>query len=106
MAGYQGYVAFYKDGIMKIEEKVALCAIKHHEESHIKVDEDACKRCETKICVRSCPAHLYTIEPETGELKVDHTGCLECGTCLIICPLKAVTWTYPQPGFGIYYRYG
>jgi len=91
---------------MKIEEKVALNAVKHHEESHIYVDKEACKRCESKICVRACPAHLYSIEPETGKLQVDHTGCLECGTCLIICPMQAVTWIYPEPGFGIYFRYG
>lgn len=99
-------MAVNKAGIMKIEDKVALCSIKHHEDSHIQLDEEACKICETKICVISCPAHLYTIEPESGKLKVDHTGCLECGTCLIICPKKAVTWKYPEPGFGIYYRYG
>jgi len=91
---------------MKIEDKVALCAIKHNEVSHITLNEEKCKICETKVCVRACPAHLYTIEPETGKLQVDHTGCLECGTCLIICPSKAVTWVYPEPDFGIYYRYG
>lgn len=90
----------------KIEEKIALCSIKEHKESHIKVDENACIECETKICIKSCPAHLYTIESESGKLVVDHTGCLECGTCMIICPFGAVEWSYPEPGFGIYYRYG
>ena len=99
-------MAFYSYGIMKIEDKVALCSIKNHKDSHIRIDEYICKKCETKICIRSCPAHLYTIEPETKKLTVDHSGCLECGTCMIICPLGAVTWTYPIAGYGIYYRYG
>ena len=91
---------------MKIEDKVALCSIKHHDKSHIEIDTNACPRCTTKICVRACPAHLYTLDPESGVAKVDHTGCLECGTCLIICPLRAIRWQYPDAGFGICYRYG
>ncbi len=99
-------MAISQDGIMKIEEKVALCAIKNDKQSHIEVDARICRQCETKVCIRACPAHLYTIEPETGKLQVDHAGCLECGTCLVICPLKAVSWRYPAPGCGIYYRRG
>ncbi len=99
-------MAFHTDGIMKIEEKVALCSIKHHEESHIRLDEEKCNGCETRVCIIACPAHLFTIEPESGKLKVDHTGCLECGTCLIVCPFNAVSWEYPEAGFGIYYRFG
>ena len=106
MARFQGHVAVFSNEIMKIEEKVALCSIKHHKDSHIKLDEDACKDCETRICIKACPANLFAIEPESGKLIVDHTGCLECGSCMVICPLKAVTWDYPEPGFGIYYRQG
>ena len=91
---------------MKVEDKVALCAIKHHPDSHIRLDEEKCRRCETRICVRVCPAHLYTREGEEAEVKLDHSGCLECGTCLVICPLGAVTWCYPEPGYGIRYRRG
>jgi ferredoxin like protein len=97
-------VASDEDVIMKVEEKVALCAIKHHEESHIQLDSSSCARCQTKICIRACPAHLYTLEQ--NQVKVDHAGCLECGTCLVVCPLGAVSWKYPQGGFGIRYRYG
>ena len=91
---------------MKVEDKVALCAIKHHEKSHIQLDADACRGCDTRICLKACPAHLYTMEPDSGEVKVEHTGCLECGTCMVICPLQAVDWRYPEPGFGISYRHG
>jgi ferredoxin like protein len=91
---------------MKVEEKVALCAIKHDERSHIELDPAACARCSTRICLRACPAHLYTLEAETSQIKLDHTGCLECGTCFIICPLHAVRWRYPEGAFGIRYRYG
>jgi ferredoxin like protein len=91
---------------MKIEEKIALNSIKHDAKSHIEINKELCRTCEPRICLRACPAELYTIEPESGEVTVDYTGCLECGTCLVICPLKAVAWNYPEPGFGIRYRYG
>jgi len=91
---------------LKVDEKLALCAIKKDEQSHLRLDEDGCRRCPTKICLRACPAHLYTLEPGTNAVVVDHSGCLECGTCLVVCPLAAVGWSYPAPGFGIRYRHG
>ena len=91
---------------MTIEEKVALCAIKHHSESHIRIDESLCGRCKTRVCTKACPARLYTVNADTGKVQVDHSGCLECGTCLIVCPLRSVTWRYPDAGYGIRYRYG
>ena len=91
---------------MKVEDKVALLAIKHDERSHIEIDPAGCARCPTRICLRACPAHLYTALPGGDKIKVDHTGCLECGTCLVICPLAAVHWRYPEASFGIRYRYG
>jgi len=91
---------------VKVEEKVALCAIKHHPESHIQIDLDKCANCQIQPCLGACPAGLYTLEPETNRVIVDHTGCLECGTCLLVCPLGAIDWRLPEPGFGIRYRYG
>ena len=91
---------------MKIEEKVALLAIKAHEKSHITVDQAACAACDHRICLSVCPAELYTLEPETKQIKIEHAGCLECGTCLIVCPKGSITWVYPEPGFGIRYRFG
>jgi len=106
MAGIQRPLETSEDGRMKIEEKVALCSIKHDTRSHIELDEEECGRCRTKPCTRACPAHLYTIEPDSGKVIVDHTGCLECGTCMIVCPAHTVEWKYPEAGFGIYYRQG
>ncbi len=90
---------------MKVEEKVALCAIKNDSESHIVLDQSICKLCKTRLCLRACPAQLYT-QSESGEISLDHSDCLECGTCLVICPNGAVSWRYPNAGFGIYYRLG
>ena len=37
----------------------------------------------------------------------DYAGCLECGTCRILCSRTIVErWEYPQPTMGVEYRYG
>ncbi|MDH7479765.1 MAG: ferredoxin family protein, partial [Syntrophomonadaceae bacterium] len=42
-----------------------------------------------------------------GEISFDCAGCLECGTCRVVCPRPgAIEWNYPRGGFGIVYRYG
>jgi ferredoxin like protein len=91
---------------MKVEEKVAKNAIKPHTGSHIELHEAECAVCATRACIAACPAGLYQVEPATGRVMVDHAGCLECGTCLIVCPRCGVTWKYPEPGHGIHYRHG
>ena len=91
---------------MKVEEKIAVDAIKHNKTSHIVLDGKACSECANRICLIACPAELYTIEPDSKEVLVDHTGCLECGTCLIICPTGSIKWQYPEAGYGIRYRFG
>lgn len=89
---------------MKVEEKLALCAIKPAAESHIALDLVRCRECADRVCLRACPAGLYT--EEAGLVIVDHKGCLECGTCLVVCACGAITWAYPPGGAGIRYRHG
>ncbi len=91
---------------MKVEEKIAKNAIKPNERSHIELDEARCATCENRICIAACPAGLYRVEPTTAKVMVDHAGCLECGTCSIVCSNGSVSWRYPEPGHGIRYRYG
>ncbi len=91
---------------MKIEEKIAVDAIKNDRESHIKLDQKVCGPCKEHLCVAVCPAHLYSLNTETGEMVVEFAGCLECGSCRIICTRGAVSWDYPRGEYGIRYRYG
>jgi ferredoxin like protein len=74
--------------------------------AHIKVDKEICKTCPGKPCTYACPAGLYTVKE--GAISFDYAGCLECGTCRVVCPNaeKALTWAYPRGGFGIQFRYG
>jgi ferredoxin like protein len=91
---------------MKIEEKIAINAIKNDRESHIKLDQQQCGRCTERFCIAVCPAHLYSINEETGEVVVEYAGCLECGSCKIACTRGAVSWEYPKGECGVQYRFG
>ncbi|HCL8741131.1 TPA: ferredoxin family protein [Escherichia coli] len=52
------------------------------------------------------PAGLFSLTPE-GDLRVDYRGCLECGTCRLLCDESTLQqWRYPPSGFGITYRFG
>lgn len=56
--------------------------------------------------IRCCPAGLYKRSSE-GEMTFDYAGCLECGTCRVLCADTIVEkWTFPQAGMGISYRFG
>lgn len=75
------------------------------EEKHIILHREVCAQCSTRPCISACPAGLYTLKD--GEISFDYAGCLECGTCRVVCPQSgAIEWNYPRGGFGIIYRYG
>ena len=75
------------------------------EEKAIVVNKEICAGCATKPCILACPAGLYNLKQ--GELSFELTGCLECGTCRIICPKPgAIIWKHPRGGFGVNFRYG
>ncbi len=88
------------------------------EEHHITLNKEICAACTSKPCIFACPAGLYTLKGEQGdgslasqlrdeEISFDDAGCLECGTCRLVCPHPgAIDWQYPRGTFGIIYRYG
>lgn len=53
----------------------------------------------------ACPAGLYK-KDENG-FHFDYAGCLECGTCRILCGKTILKkWEYPNGTFGVEFRYG
>lgn len=70
---------------------------------HIEVDAQACARCAEHGCLYYCSAHCFTLED--GEITFRYEGCLECGTCRVMCP-QAVRWDYPNGGLGVAFRIG
>lgn len=73
--------------------------------AHIRIRaQDACGRCETKPCLVCCPAACWRLENGAVDVVVD--GCLECGTCRVVCGARNVEWDYPRGGFGILFKFG
>jgi ferredoxin like protein len=91
---------------MRIDERLAKNAITPDPEPHIVADQSICAKCETRPCIQCCPGHLYELVEETGEMTIELSGCVECGTCLVVCPHESLTWRYPCGGSGVRYRFG
>ncbi len=95
---------------MKLEDKLFLVTFNADTESHLSVKDQAkCAQCqnkEGKPCINGCPADCWEHVEEKNETHVAFEGCLECGTCRIICPYDNVGWKYPRGGFGVKYRFG
>lgn len=73
--------------------------------AHIELAEDPSDTEFDKL-ILVCPAALYKRD-EDGKKSFDYAGCLECGTCRILCGDTIIKkWEYPQPTMGIEYRYG
>ncbi len=73
-------------------------------EPHIALDSTKCTSCNTKPCLYFCSAGCFT--EENGEIKFRYEGCLECGTCRVMCTKGALTWNYPLGGYGVAFRVG
>jgi len=75
------------------------------ENAHI-VLKDVVDDAEFDKLVLACPAALYKRD-ENGEKQFDYAGCLECGTCRILCGTTILEkWEYPVGTLGIEYRFG
>ncbi len=74
--------------------------------AHIEIDSSAGDMLEKKKLINACPAGLYTLQ-EDGSLAFDYAGCLECGTCRILCGDTIVKkWRYPDNTKGVEFRQG
>jgi ferredoxin like protein len=90
---------------LSLADKLSLNKFEINEgEPHILICQELCRSCLKKSCLTACPAGLYS--DQNGEMIVEWAGCLECGTCRIICEKKAIAWQYPRGGYGVIYRQG
>lgn len=90
---------------VKIEEKLFQNRyLVDTDRPHIRIREPAAcaSKCATKACAVCCPAGCYTLDGVNVQLITD--GCLECGTCRVIC--RNVEWEYPRGGYGIQFKFG
>lgn len=91
---------------VNVDEKLAVDKFNVDEANpHIvlKDDPDAGEFDKLILC---CPAGLYKRDGD-GQTSFDYAGCLECGTCRILCGDTILEkWEYPQAGMGVSYRFG
>ncbi|OUO89803.1 ferredoxin family protein [Gordonibacter sp. An230] len=91
---------------VNVDEKLAVDKFNVDEENAHIVVRSRPSEAEFDKLVLCCPAGLYKRTPE-GETEFDYAGCLECGTCRILCGDTILEkWTFPQGGMGVSYRYG
>lgn len=61
---------------------------------------------EFRKLMNACPAGLYK-QDEAGNIHFDSAGCLECGTCRVLCGETILEkWSWPAGTFGVDFRYG
>ena len=90
---------------MKIDDKLALDLFHVDKDPHIVVNQEICAKCPHRKCTYMCPVENYKVE-DNGKVVFSWEGCLECGTCKVVCDQGAITWDYPRGGYGIIYRCG
>jgi ferredoxin like protein len=73
---------------------------------HIQIkDAKACLPC-SQPCTFCCPAGCY-VKNDDGGVDLNIDGCLECGTCRIICSENGnLSWEYPRGGYGVSFKFG
>jgi ferredoxin like protein len=55
---------------------------------------------------KACPAGCYDVN-DLGQVEISVDGCLECGTCRVLCgPSGEVEWSYPRGGYGVSFKFG
>jgi len=73
---------------------------------HIRIRPHAVPSKELLSLTRVCPAHCYDVN-DRGQVEIAPDGCLECGTCRILCAASGdIDWTYPRGGFGVLFKFG
>lgn len=85
-----------------------LAVNKYHvdeENAHILLTEKP-SRTELRKLELACPAGLYKVQDD-GSVQFDYAGCLECGTCRILCGKTILSkWEFPRGTMGVEYRHG
>ena len=88
-----------------LKAKLGLNVFKENGPFPIQINPEKASDPRLAICVRICPAGLYSADEEGG-VTLSQDGCLECGTCKIVCGSEVLTWVYPEGGSGVQYRFG
>lgn len=73
---------------------------------HISIKQSVHDSEELKSLVTICPAACYAYG-DNGRVEIVSDGCMECGTCRIVCQdTGEIEWDYPRGGFGVLFKFG
>lgn len=73
---------------------------------HIAINQQATDSPQLQSLVNICPAGCYA-RAEDGRVEIASDGCMECGTCRIVCQATGeIEWSYPRGGFGVLFKFG
>ncbi|BAE82734.1 ferredoxin-like protein FixX [Desulfitobacterium sp. LBE] len=91
---------------VNVDEKLGLDKFYVDEENaHIVLKKDIDRKEYHKLML-ACPAGLYK-QDDKGEIHFDYAGCLECGTCRVLCGTTLLEkWEFPVGTLGIEFRWG
>lgn len=56
---------------------------------HISCEITNCTLCS--ICEKRCPTHAITVSKPDGTWTIDNFSCIQCLSCVRICPRKCLT---------------
>jgi ferredoxin like protein len=73
---------------------------------HIKVKAHTKPSKALAALTHACPAGCYSFN-DRGQVEITADGCMECGTCRIVCAETGeIEWNYPRGGYGVMYKFG
>ena len=49
-----------------------------------------CMHCKEHPCASACPKSCFSVDRETGVVKLDSSGCVGCRRCEKVCPFEAI----------------
>lgn len=92
---------------VNVDEKLGINKFYVDEENaHIVLKQGDIDMKEFHKLVLACPAGLYKID-ENNDIHFDYAGCLECGTCRVLCGSTILEkWEFPVGTLGIEFRCG
>jgi ferredoxin like protein len=89
---------------ISFSDRMETTEFKVSEKPHIVVDGKVCADCSTRACIVACPADLF-VPTSDGGILFNYEQCFECGTCYLVCNNEgAISWSYPEGGFGVVFR--
>jgi len=89
----------------ELKGKLGFNVFKEDSQFHVRIKPGMETDSRLRKVIRICPAGLYNLN-EQGVVELGRDGCLECGTCLLVCGSGVLDWNYPSGGKGVQFRFG